>query len=436
MRLRVPAVLLLLLAVSAPLPGWFVRSAAAQNPPITRIERERAQGMLRAVRGEIERRYYDRTFRGVDLGRRAAELDGRIRRARTYTDALELVAQLPTTLRDSHTFFVPPQIPVMVSYGWAMLMVGDSCFVQRVEPGSDAARQGVRPGDQVLAVNGDLVTREHLWQILYIAHVLRPQRWLNARIRSADGTVRDLRLNAKVEPSFHALALTGMQDGGGIAGLIRAAELPAEAYQPRLEERGQVLVWTLPTFTVTPEQLIEARRRLHGRAGLVLDLRANGGGSVEALQSLLGLIYRERVKVGTLVERGRERPLDADGGGEGAFAGPVAVLVDSRSGSASEVLARLFQLTGRGVVIGDRTAGAVMHALQRQLNIGGDRGVLYGVSVSDAALVMPDGNELEKTGVTPDELILPTPVQMAAGDDPVMARAMEIAAHPTAAAGN
>jgi len=319
----------------------------------------------------------------------------------------------------------------MVSYGWSMLMVGDSCYVQRVEPGSDAASQGVKPGDRVLAVNGDLVTRDHLWQILYIAHVLRPQRWLRARIRSAHGTVRDLRLNAKVEPSFHPLGLTRMQDGGGIAGLIRAAELPAEEYQPRFEDRGEVLVWTLPTFTLAADALNEARRRLRGRTGLVLDLRGNGGGSVEALQAVLGLIYRDRVAMGTLVERGRQRPLEADGGGASAFAGPVVALVDSRSGSAGEVLARLLQLTGRGAVLGDRTAGAVMHALQRQLSIGPDsRQVFYGVSVSDAALVMPDGDELEKTGVTPDERILPTPAQMAAGADPVLARAMAILATP------
>ncbi|HET7464561.1 MAG TPA: S41 family peptidase, partial [Longimicrobium sp.] len=337
---------------------------------------------------------------------------------------------------DSHTFFVPPQIPVMVHYGWSMLMVGDSCYVQRVEPGTDAANQGVKAGDRVLAVNGDLVTRDHLWQILYIAHVLRPQRWLRARIRSADGTERDLRLNAKVEASFHPLALTRMQDGGGIAGLIRAAELPPDAYQPRLEDRGNVLAWTLPTFTLTPEALNEARRRMRGRAGLVLDLRGNGGGSAEALQAVLGMIHRDRVEIGTLVERSRERPLAADGGGASAFAGPVVALVDSRTGSASEVLARLLQLTGRGVVLGDRTAGAVMHADQRQMSIGAEnRAVYYGVSVTDAALVMPDGNELEKVGVTPDELILPTPAQMAAGEDPAMARAMAILAGPPTAGG-
>ena len=424
MRIRIPAGLFLLLFLITPLPGCFVSTASAQA--ITRIERERARGMLRAVRAEIERRYHDRALHGVNLGVRAAELDRRIQRASTYTEALELVAQLPTTLRDSHTFFVPPQIAVEVDYGWSMLMVGDSCFVTRVKEGSDAARQGVAPGDRVLAVNGDLVTRDHLWQTLYIAHVLRPQRWLSVRLRSAGGTVRDLRLNARVEPGFRALALTRMEAGGGIAALIRAAETPPDELRQRLEDRGGVLVWRLPAFTLTPEGVDEARRRLRGSGGLVLDLRGNGGGPVETLQAVLGMLYRGRVEIGTLAERSRVRPLAAEGTGAGAFAGPVVVLVDSRSAGASEVLARVLQLTGRGVVVGDRTAGGAMHSLQREMSIGGQRPALYGVSVTDAALVMADGAPLEKVGVTPNELILPTPAQLAAGEDPVLARATAV----------
>lgn len=399
-------------------------SASAQ--PITRIERDRARGILRAVRGEIERRYHDRTLHGVNLALRAAELDRRVQRASTYTEALELVAQLPFTLRDSHTFFVPPQIPVEVDYGWSMLMVGDSCFVAGVKEGSDAARQGVAPGDRVLAVNGDLVTRDHLWQILYIAHVLRPQRWLNVRLRSADGTVRDLRLNARVAPSYRPLGLTRDAGGGGVASLIRAAELTPEELAPRLEDSGEVVIWRLPSFAITPEALDDARRRLRGRAGLVLDLRGNGGGPVEALQAVLGTLYRDRVEIGSLMERSRERPLVAEGSGPAAYAGPVVVLVDSRSASASEVLARVFQLTGRGMVLGDRTAGGAMHSLQREMSIGGQQPALYGISVTDAALMMADGAPLEKVGVTPDELILPTPAQLAVGEDPVMARAMVV----------
>jgi len=44
--------------------------------------------------------------------------------------------------------------------------------------------------------------------------------------------------------------------------------------------------------------------------------------------------------------------------------------------------------------------------------------VVFGASVTEADLIMSDGKSLEKTGVTPDEIILPTPSQLAGGRIP------------------
>lgn len=404
-----------------------VASISAQT--VSRIDRDRGRTMLRMMRNEIERRYYDSTFHGVDIAARAEELDQRIQQAQSLAEVMTAVAQLPMLLGDPHTFFVPPQTTVSVIYGWSMLMVGDSCFVERVEPGSDAARQGVAPGDQVLAVNGFRPARQNLWQIQYLFHLLAPQREVRVRLRSPAGVEREVTLAARVRQSFRVLDLTGADGGIGIADLIRAAESSAEEYAPRMfEAEGNVLVWKLPTFSVSEDALNDMRRRLRGRSGVVLDLRGNGGGPVNVLLSVLGMISRDSVQVAVQRERTRERPLVARGTGSGAYTGPLVVLVDSKSGSASEVLARVVQLEHRGTVLGDRTAGAVMRATQRSMGMGAERAVFYGVSVTDAEMVMRDGGRLEKTGVTPDETIVPTPAQMAAGDDPVLARAKALLA--------
>jgi carboxyl-terminal processing protease len=110
------------------------------------------------------------------------------------------------------------------------------------------------------------------------------------------------------------------------------------------------------------------------------------------------------------------------------FQGKLIVLIDHESGSASEIFARLMQLEKRGVVLGDVSAGAVMQSLGHPLTMvtGISTEVGYGVSVTNADVIMSDGKSVEHMGVTPDELVLPTAEDIREGRDPVLARAMEI----------
>jgi len=53
--------------------------------------------------------------------------------------------------------------------------------------------------------------------------------------------------------------------------------------------------------------------------------------------------------------------------------------------------------------------------------------VPYGALITTADLIMADGKSLEKVGVSPDMLVLPTATQLADGQDPVLAKAAELA---------
>jgi len=101
-------------------------------------------------------------------------------------------------------------------------------------------------------------------------------------------------------------------------------------------------------------------------------------------------------------------------------------LIDSKSGSAAELFARVIQLEKRGVVIGDVTQGAVMEAKHYEEKAGVDTVIFYGASVTEWDLVMSDGKSLEHVGVTPDEILLPSPHALANGRDPVLAHAVEM----------
>ena len=77
----------------------------------------------------------------------------------------------------------------------------------------------------------------------------------------------------------------------------------------------------------------------------------------------------------------------------------------------------------RGKVFGDRTAGAVMESRFYPMETGVGSVLYFGASVTIADLVMSDGNTLEKVGVKPDEIALPSGEDLAKSKDPVLSKA-------------
>jgi C-terminal processing protease CtpA/Prc len=104
------------------------------------------------------------------------------------------------------------------------------------------------------------------------------------------------------------------------------------------------------------------------------------------------------------------------------FTGRFAVLIDSESASASELLARVVQLERRGFIVGDRSAGLVMEASLYSHQVS-QAPIHYAISVTDADLLMTDGKSLERLGVEPDILVLPSDRDLATKRDPAMAKA-------------
>jgi C-terminal processing protease CtpA/Prc len=72
-----------------------------------------------------------------------------------------------------------------------------------------------------------------------------------------------------------------------------------------------------------------------------------------------------------------------------------------------------------------------MQAESRFSTLGIETKILYGAQVTNADIIMSDGARLEHVGVTPDELLLPSSTDLAAGRDVVLARALTLAGVPT-----
>ena len=160
---------------------------------------------------------------------------------------------------------------------------------------------------------------------------------------------------------------------------------------------------------------------------LILDLRGNGGGQVKTLAAACRAPVRSRRETR---RSGRPQGNEADDG-----EGPKEpVHREASSWSSTPTPRRLprfsrasIQIERRGIVIGDRSSGSVMQAEQGMGMLEGTEGLIpYGFSVTDADVIMTDGKSLEHVGVVPDEVVLWTPADLAAGRDPVLARAVAI----------
>ncbi len=393
---------------------------------IHRIDRERAQAMLQTIASDVQKYYYDPKLHGLDWDSEVKNAKEKIAQARSGTDLLVQIGAVLESLNDSHTFFVPPSDPVGLDYGWRYEMVGAHCFVTQVRPLSDADAKGLKPGDEVLTIDGFTPTRESLSKIQYALNVLIPQRGLSLVLRDQSGKVRRVDVMAKV-PHTTILNFT---DETGLRDWMARQEYDDQRrlLKPRYKDFGeQLLIVQLPEFLPDNWAVREVSDTARHHNCVILDLRGNPGGAETAIKDLLGALFQRDVKIADRITREKTIPLMAKGSDDKAFRGKLFVLVDSQSASAAELFARVVQIEKRGIVLGDHTSGNVMEAKFYIHSTGLEPMYTFGASVTSADLIMGDGKSLEHTGVTPDETILPTASDLANGRDPVMARAAAIA---------
>jgi carboxyl-terminal processing protease len=380
---------------------------AQTGPALSQTDRGILTTMLRQIHDDLVQHYYDAGFHGVDLDASVRQAGQRLQSAETADDALATLADVLTQFDDSHTTFLPPNRRLRVNYGWQMAMVGGTPLVITVDPGTDAAAKGIAPGDRVLMLNGLEPSRANLWRLAYFYRFIRPAALQRVSVLTPGGAARTLEVRSRVESRQNEFE-----------------DLVYSARDLSVAVNADTLVWRMAVFA-NAERVDEMIGKARGYQTLILDLRGNGGGAVTALRQLVSRCFDREVLVATVTHRDKtEREVAKPA--RRRFTGRLIVLVDSRSASAAEVFARVVQLEQRGTVIGDRTAGAVMRSRLLPHKVG-VVGVVYATTITTGDVRMADGASLEKSGVTPDEIVLPRPSDMAADRDPVLARAIALA---------
>lgn len=386
-----------------------------------RIERERFKSMLKVVKNAVKDEYYDTTFRGIDLEARFAQAASRMDEVQTSGQAMGVIAQALIDFDDSHLFFLPPSTTTKVEYGWRHAIVGDRLFVTLVKPKSDAEAKGLRPGDEIISIEGFKPNKKEIWKMDYYYNTLSKRPSLKVRVLSPGSTEpKDLEIRSKVT------TLPRVIDQKLFYQLFDTSGRSDISYN-YFKNVGNVAIWKMPTFAIEPSSIDTLMGKVMNSQSLILDLRGNGGGLVDTLERLAGFLFDRDLTIAELKGRKKMDPQRSKTRGDNGYKGSLIVLTDAESGSAAEILARLVQIEKRGKVIGDVSAGAVMQSRQMIFTMGGNDEILYGVSVTNADVIMSDGKSIEHVGVIPDEPVNPTGEDLAAKRDPVLAKALKMA---------
>lgn len=401
----------------------YISSSRAQAP--SSYDKARGQMILEQAKSDIKSNYYDPAFHNVNLEATFKEASEKIKSARSNGQILGIVAQAVLSLGDSHTFFIPPDRQARTDYGWEMQVIGDEVYVTKVKEKSDAEAKGLKVGDLVHLVDGYQPTRENASKLVYLYYALRPQPGMHVTVSSPGDQPREFDIIAKVTDRKR-LDLTSYMD---YMDLVRESEIEERKRKKshRLQEIEDLIIWKMPAFNLTPDEADGLMEKARAHKKLILDLRGNSGGYEETLLRMIANLFDHHIKVGDIQRRKETKALNAKSRGDKAFKGELIVLVDSISASSAEILARVVQLEKRGVIVGDRTAGAVMRARVYQHEVGLTSAAFFALSVTDADLKMNDGKSLERSGVVPDEIKLPTGADLAAKSDPVLAYAAKLA---------
>ncbi len=343
-------------------------------------------------------RLLDRTFLGEAPGPRE----------RTYSAIHGLVS----AYEDPYTVFVEPQPrqrereELRGEFGGIGAWVTrepDGSYSLRPMPNLPAATAGIREGDILIAVDGQPITTE-----------MSQDEVINLIRGPVGATVRiEVRRSGVDEP----LAFT-----------IKRQRIETPSVQWRmLDDPPHAGYIQITIFTErTAREMAEALRDLKGQGmqKLVLDLRHNGGGLLDAAIDVSSIFLREGVVLHEQKAGGAEKsyPVRRQ---PVTFDGPVVILVDNATASASEIVAGALQDYGRGVLLGEKTFGKGSVQLVHDLSDGSS------LHITAARWLTPQRRRIDQEGLQPDILVVVSEEDRQAGRDPVLEQAQaRLAATP------
>jgi len=291
----------------------------------------------------------------------------------TAEDVFEIYMNAVAHNMDPHSSYLSPRqseeyrIQMSLSYdgiGASLQLEGDYVQVTNIIPGGPAQIDGqLKPEDRITAVGeegGELVDVIG-WRLDDVVQKIRGPGGTRVRLQvlpggaapgSSEKTIELMRDKIKLEEQAAKKSLIEIPFNGRNY-RVGVINVPSFYQDFAARSRGDD-DYTSTSRDVT--RLIDEFKAEGGIDGLVMDLRANGGGHLSEATELSGLFIERGPIVQLRETRGTIQQLD-DPSPTAVYSGPLAVLVDRFSASASEIFAAAIQDYDRGVIIGQQTFG-------------------------------------------------------------------------------
>jgi len=399
------------------------------QPKLGAEARERA---LDFVWETIRDHYVDPALNGVDWN--AVRVKYRpLAMAAPDDDAFwDVLDRMAGELRDAHTRVESPKRVALrmrdeaVTLGFSFVKIDDKLIVSSVYPESDAWWAGVRPGMTLVSIAGEPAMTAYA------------KAMADTRNDSTERS-RHFRVVRKIVAGEAGTKVAlAFQRGDGSPFEVTLArgtlQFPPHGEHRVLPSGYGYIHFTQWTFSLGL-RANDAVRKLKDTPGLIIDLRSNPGGNAESVNELLQRFFPNRTELGHVITRDG-RPvslffgavpivrLDRVAEGENdAYTGPVAILMNAGSASASELFASTMQAVGRAKIVGQQSCGCLLGFLGYAHIPGGGE-----LAYSEVGFTTANGSRVEGEGVTPDLVVPLTLSDLQLGRDRALEEAQALVA--------
>lgn len=310
-------------------------------------------------------------------------------------------------LGDEHSSYMDPQDFEQANAGLEGEYEGIGAYVDTTTeyltitspmPDSPAERVGLKPGDQVVAIDGEDMTGI-------------PGEAVRLKIVGPAGTTVHLTIMREGEDKLLEFEV------------VREKITMKSASGEMLENEIAYIQVTTFGVKTTPELLATLTELMkQNPKGIILDLRNNGGGYLQTAVEVTSQFVDQGVVLYEQYGNGNRTTYEALPGGMAADENiPMLVLINEGSASASEIVAGALQDLGRAELVGVTSYGK--GSVQNWIPLTGENGA---VRITIAKWLTPSERAIHEIGLTPDHVVERTEEDYQADRDPQLDKAVEL----------